>query len=171
MGETTLAARFPAETRRLRWLIGVTLLLLAVGLVAPIVTLNQFVLLENTFSLLGGALESLRNGEWLLFGVILGFSVLLPLLKLGVLWRMLGRDAHEGARLDRHLRRMHRYGKWSMLDVFVVAVLVAAVKLGAIASVEIRYGLYAFGAAVVLTMLITARVVRLADRLGASAHC
>jgi len=30
---------------------------------------------------------------------------------------------------------MHQYGKWSMLDVFVVALLVVAVKLGAVASV------------------------------------
>ena len=56
---------------------------------------------------------------------------------------------------------MHLFGKWSMLDVFVVAVLVVTVKLGAIASVEARYGLYAFTVAVFLTMYVTARVVRL----------
>jgi paraquat-inducible protein A len=36
---------------------------------------------------------------------------------------------------------------------------VVAVKLGVIASVEMRYGLYAFAAAVILTMYVTARVV------------
>jgi len=61
---------------------------------------------------------------------------------------------------------MHLYGKWSMLDVFVVAVLVVSVKLGAIASVEMRYGLYAFAAAVILTMYVTARVVSLVNRSG-----
>ena len=50
-----------------------------------------------------------------------------------------------------------------MLDVFVVAVLVVAVKLGAIASVEMRFGLYSFATAVVLTMYVTARVVSLTN--------
>jgi paraquat-inducible protein A len=53
-----------------------------------------------------------------------------------------------------------------MLDVFVVAVLVVAVKLGAIVDVEMRYGLYAFAGSVLLTMFITARVVTLAGRSG-----
>jgi paraquat-inducible protein A len=60
---------------------------------------------------------------------------------------------------------MHLYGKWSMLDVFVVAVLVVTVKLGAIANVEMHYGLYFFSAAVILTMIITARIVKLTDTL------
>jgi paraquat-inducible protein A len=71
-------------------------------------------------------------------------------------------------RLEKHLHWMHLYGKWSMLDVFVVAVLVAAVKLGAIASVELRFGLYAFATAVVLTMYVTARVVSLTGDAQAS---
>jgi len=51
---------------------------------------------------------------------------------------------------------MHTFGKWSMLDVFIVAILVVSVKLGAIASVEMRYGLYAFATAVVLKMYTAA---------------
>ncbi|OQX45604.1 MAG: paraquat-inducible membrane protein A, partial [Candidatus Sedimenticola endophacoides] len=58
---------------------------------------------------------------------------------------------------------MHEYGRWSMLDVFVVALLVVSVKLDAIARVQIHYGLYAFSAAVLITMLVTARVARHAE--------
>jgi len=60
---------------------------------------------------------------------------------------------------------MHQYGKWSMLDVFVVAVLLATVKLGAVANVQLHYGLYLFAAAVILTMIVTARVVKLSERI------
>jgi len=42
------------------------------------------------------------------------------------------------------------------------------VKLGAIAQVEMRYGLYAFAASVLLTMYVTARVVVLAERVEAA---
>ena len=45
-----------------------------------------------------------------------------------------------------------------MLDVFVVAVLVASVKLGALASIEVHYGLYLFGFAVLLTMVAMHKV-------------
>jgi paraquat-inducible protein A len=48
-----------------------------------------------------------------------------------------------------------------MLDVFIVAILVVTVKLGAIASVEARYGIYLFTVAVLLTMYVTSRVVNL----------
>ena len=65
-----------------------------------------------------------------------------------------------------YLHWMHSFGKWSMLDVFVVAILVVSVKLGAIASVEMRYGLYAFAAAVILKMYVTARVVSLTNDPG-----
>jgi len=56
---------------------------------------------------------------------------------------------------------MHEYGRWAMLDVMVVAVLIVTVKLGAVASIEVHYGLYVFGTAVLLLMLITKWVVHL----------
>jgi paraquat-inducible protein A len=93
--------------------------------------------------------------------IIAGFSVVLPILKLVLLFRILGLDHLERDRLAHYLHWMHLYGKWSMLDVFVVAILVVAVKLGAIADVQMRFGLYAFAASVLLTMFVTARVVAL----------
>ena len=160
-----IASSYPGEVKRLRVILGITVILLGVGLVAPIITLNKFVLIENTFSVLGGVIELFREGRFFLFIVIAGFSIVLPLLKIAVLIRLLGAKENKLVNLDKYLHWMHLYGKWSMLDVFVVAVLVVSVKLGAIASVEMRYGLYAFAAAVVLSMYVTARVVSLTDRL------
>lgn len=157
----SISARFPGEARLLRLLLLFAALSLGVGLFAPVVTLEKFLVVENTFSVVSGVMQLLEQGKWLLFIVITGFSVLLPLLKLGVLHALLSRRDMNETRLRRYLHWMHEYGRWSMLDVFVVAVLVVAVKLGAIASVEMRYGLYAFVVAVLLTMVITARVVRL----------
>ena len=162
--ETVIPLAYPAQARRLRWSVLVAVALLVVGLVAPVITLRKFVLVEHTFSVLSGIIELLLNGQIFLFLLLTGFSVVLPVLKLGVLYRLVSRTAalqHRGRQL---LHWMHLYGKWSMLDVFVVAVLVVAVKLGAIVDVEMRYGLYAFAASVLLTMFITARVVSLASR-------
>lgn len=158
-----IAANHPGEARRLQALLVVTLILLGIGLVSPIITLNKFIVLENTFSVLGGVIELLKEGKLFLFAAITAFSVVLPILKIGVLFKLLGKGNSE-RRLRKYLHWMHLYGKWSMLDVFVVAVLVVTVKLGAIANVEVRYGLYAFASAVVLTMYVTARVVALGNR-------
>jgi paraquat-inducible protein A len=157
--------RFPRQVRQLQLLIALASLSLVVGLVAPIITLEKFVLIENTFSVLSGVGQLLQEGRWFLFMIISIFSILLPVLKLYVLHRLLGKRCHNAERLRTYLHWMHLYGKWSMLDVFIVAVLVVAVKLGAIAQVEMRYGLYAFAASVLLTMVVTARVVALADRV------
>ena len=159
--EIIIPVAHPKRARQLRYLISIAALLLAVGLVAPIATLTKFILIENTFSVLSGVVALFREGQFFLFLLITGFSVVLPILKLGVLYRLVSRSDAMREKTRRLLHWMHLYGKWSMLDVFVVAVLVVSVKLGAIANVEMRYGLYAFAASVLLTMFITANIVSL----------
>ena len=159
--EIVVARHYPQQARQLRVLIVAASILLAVGLVAPIITLEKFVLIENTFSVVTGVFQLLNEGQWFLFLVIACFSIVLPILKLGVLYLLVGGRSLGRQRLHRYLHWMHQYGKWSMLDVFVVAVLVVAVKLGAVANVEMRYGLYAFAASVLITMFVTARIVSL----------
>jgi len=59
---------------------------------------------------------------------------------------------------------MHDYGRWAMLDVMVVAILIVTVKLGAIASIQVHSGLYVFGLAVLLIMFITHQVVNMQNK-------
>ena len=160
-----ISGYFPLESKALLVLLVITTIMLAVGLSAPILTLEKFFIIENTFSIFSGLVQLLEEGRIFLFVIILLFSVVMPIIKLGVLFRLLGSTADSSEVLHRYLRLMHQYGKWSMLDVFVVALLVVAVKLGAVASVETHYGLYAFGSAVLLTMAITARVIYLAGKI------
>jgi paraquat-inducible protein A len=154
------------HARRVRWLLLVALLLFLGGIIAPMLTISKFIVVTNTFSVLSGVTELLRSGNYVLFVVVAGFSIVLPLLKLGVLYRVVAGQRHAGEQLSRYLRLMHRYGRWAMLDVMVVAVLIMTVKLGAIASIQVHYGLYVFGAAVLMIMLITGLVVRLTGRAG-----
>jgi len=160
-----ISGYFPLESKALLVLLVVTAIMFVVGLSAPILTLEKFFIIENTFSIFSGLVQLLEEGRIFLFVIILLFSVVMPIIKLGVLFRLLGSTAGSSETLHRYLRLMHQYGKWSMLDVFVVALLVVAVKLGAVASVETHYGLYAFGSAVLLTMAITARVIYLSGKI------
>jgi len=161
----SISSRYPHQATQLQLLIGTALFALLFGLIAPIVTLEKFYVIENTFSVLSGVLQLWREGQIFLFFIITLFSVVMPLLKLGVLILLVVMKGGNDERLQRYLHWMHLYGKWSMLDVFVVALLVVSVKLGAIASVEMRYGLYAFATAILLTMIATAWVVYLTNRL------
>ena len=162
--EIIIPVAYPGKAKQLRVFIWVATFLLVTGLLAPIITLSKFVLIENTFSVLSGVIELLKEGQIFLFLVITGFSVVLPILKLRVLYRIVSSSDAMQNKVRKQLHWMHLYGKWSMLDVFVVAVLVGAVKLGAIADVDIRFGLYAFAASVLLTMFITSRIVGLTNR-------
>jgi len=128
--------------------------------------LDFAVLVKNSFSVFSGVLELFRNGQFLLFLVVAGFSIVLPILKIGVLFALMSRRAQQSEKLGNYLHLMHEYGRWAMLDVMVVAILIVAVKLGAIVTVEIHYGLFVFGAAVLLIMLLTRSVVRLTRKNG-----
>jgi paraquat-inducible protein A len=142
--------------------------LLLTGLLSPVITLTKFVLIENTFSVLSGVIELLKEGKLFLFLLIAGFSIVLPVLKLWILYRLVSKSAATEKSVRKLLHWMHLYGKWSMLDVFVVAILVVAVKLGAIADVEMRFGLYAFAASVLLTMYVTSSIVGLTNQAGST---
>lgn len=152
------------EVRILRILLVVATALFLAGIFLPMITISQFIVIESSFSVISGVIELLRNGQYLLFIVVAAFSIVLPMLKIAVLFRLLSVRMLISSRTQRYLKLMHDYGRWAMLDVMVVAVLVVTVKLGAIASIEVHYGLYIFGLAVLLIMIITNRIVRLTGR-------
>ncbi len=158
----------PGRVTRLRILLVIAVGLLLLGLKAPIITMHKLVFFENTFSVFSGVMQLLAEGKIFLFFVITAFSIVLPFLKIIMLFLILSNSGGIKASLRKHLHWMHQFGKWSMLDVFIVAILVVAVKMGAIVNVEMRYGLYAFAAAVLLIMFVTARTVALTDELFAA---
>jgi paraquat-inducible protein A len=99
--------------------------------------------------------------EWFLFIVITLFSLCVPVVKIASLLLILNVDYASDSFLDKSLQIIETIGKWSMLDVFVVALLLVSVKLGALAKVEVHYGLYAFATAVLLTMGLSYWIHRL----------
>ncbi len=145
----------------IRWLLLLVMIFFVIGLITPMMTMTKFYFIGNSFSVISGIQELYLNGQYPLLIIISAFSIVLPLLKIYVLFRLVGKHASEPKTLQRYMHLMHEYGRWAMLDVMVVAVLIVTVKLGAVASIEVHYGLYVFGAAVLLLMLITKWVVQL----------
>ncbi len=153
-----------AEAKKLRVILYIAALLLAVGLVSPMMTIEKFLILRNTFSVLSGVVELLKSGQLFLSAIIFGFSIVIPILKMSVLFRLTNSARRHCDDTHRYLKLMHDYGRWSMLDVFVVALLIVTVKLGPIADVQVHFGLFAFGSAMLVTSYVTSRIVSLTTK-------
>jgi paraquat-inducible protein A len=159
--------RIPQKSGRwLLVLLTVTCLLLLTGLFLPMLTLTKFLIIANSFSIMSGLVALYQQGQWLIFIAIGLFSVVLPLLKVGLLFLLLIHGEVRSPSYAKLLKLMHDYGRWAMLDVMVVAVMIVTVKLGVVAQIEIHPGLYIFGAAVLLIMYITHRVVGFSEQNG-----
>ena len=59
---------------------------------------------------------------------------------------------------------LHHAGKWSMLDVFVVGVLVVAVKLGDIVDVDLHAGVFWFAASVCFSIWLKSEISKIQER-------
>ena len=96
---------------------------------------------------------------WVVGAIVFTASIVVPLLKLfGLAWLLFAvrRGPRGRARgLTKLYAALDAIGRWSMLDVFLVAFLTGVVQFGPLATVEPRSGLIAFATVVVLTMLAT----------------
>lgn len=135
-------------------------LLAAVALYGPAnllpVMVTGTLLGEQYNTIIGGVIYLWRSGSYLVAGVVFAASVVIPLFKLGALLFLtisvqcrMQRWAAERTRL---YRMVEVVGRWSMVDVFVVALLASLVQMGALATVRPEAGVAAFGAVVILTM-------------------
>ena len=131
----------------------------AAGVALPILTLEKLVFAHHTYSILGGLAELWRLGHWPLFLLVGLFSLVFPLAKILALMIAWMSPPHTPA-----LDWLDGLGRWSMLDVFVVAVLIASVQLGVLARVEVHAGIYAFAGCVLLSMAAAGLTRSLAKR-------
>lgn len=114
---------------------------------------------EQSDTILSGVVYLLVNDMWPLALVIFTASIFVPLMKLIVLIYLLLSVQFNAVRNTRDRTFLYRMiesvGRWSMVDIYVVTILVALVKMGSMATVEAQAGAVAFAAVVVLTMLAT----------------
>jgi paraquat-inducible protein A len=111
---------------------------------------------EEKDTIMSGVLVLLHSGSWPIAVLVFVASIVVPLLKilaLGVVlffaWRRSARNRTQRSKL---FRMVEFIGRWSMLDVYAISLLVALVQIRTLASVAVGWGAVAFGAVVVLTM-------------------
>jgi len=127
------------------------------GLFLPIMTVRKgFLLFHSTqiYSIVATVEALWVNRDVALMGIVVGFSIVFPLWKYWVCLRFLfGNLRPEAARRLLHALRL--LGKWSMLDVFVIAMLIVIIKVNGLVEVRSSIGLYYFGGSVITSMLLT----------------
>jgi paraquat-inducible protein A len=108
---------------------------------------------QNT--ILSGVVQFWEDGDYPVALIIFIASVMIPIVKF-VAIATLCFGVYSG-RWPRAMTRLYRLteriGRWSMVDVFVVAILVGVVQLGSIMSISPGGGAFAFAGVVVLTMI------------------
>ncbi|MFT7486874.1 MAG: paraquat-inducible protein A [Candidatus Paceibacteria bacterium] len=126
---------------------------LAIGL--PIMRLEQ--LGHSTeASVFGGSVGLLEHGELLVGGLVFVCSVLLPFIKLVVLLWLCSSQRLAARHRASFYHAIEAAGRWGMLDVLLVAVIVAWVKIGDLVEVTAGPGALAFGVMVVLSLMASA---------------
>lgn len=107
---------------------------------------------SETSTLFSGVLEFIKQDLWLLAVVVAGAAIVVPLMKLLTTLYLLiplryGRVPRYAAPAARWVELMH---PWAMMEVFLLGVLVAYVKLTDLATLELGPGVFAFAALIVV---------------------
>ena len=108
-------------------------------------------------TIMSGVIYFVATGMWPIALVIFVASILVPMLKLSILIFLLISVQRKSTWRSKDRTRLYRIteavGRWSMVDIYVVTILVALVNLGNLATIKAGPGAGFFAAVVVITIL------------------
>ena len=108
-------------------------------------------------TIMSGVITLVQHGMIPIAAVVFVASILVPTFKLVGIALLLFSVQRRQPLSARQRILMYRFiefiGRWSMLDIFVIAILVAVVNFGRLATIEANLGAVAFASVVILTML------------------
>ena len=122
------------------------------AVLCPILEIEKFGIRQQS-SILGGTIELLKHGNWFVGGVVLLFSVVFPLTKIVLLLELSLLEFLHKRHKATTLHIMEHVGKWSMMDVMLLAFLVMHVKLGNLVHFEFGPAVFAFILCVAMSMV------------------
>lgn len=139
------------------------LVLLGFGISIPVLQTEKLVFWKDTYTIVTGVQNLLTGGNVFLGIIILLFSIVFPISKLGTLLIVWFKKLISEKR-NKILKWLDILGRWSMLDVFVVAVFIVISKVGGLVDAKPRTGVYIFAGAVFMSMILFQVVTHLARK-------
>ena len=108
-------------------------------------------------TIISGVIYLWNSGSWALALLVFFASIVVPIAKLLTLTYLVHsvqrQSTHQPQQRTRLYHLLKFIGRWSMLDIYVVTLMVALVQLQSLATVTAAPGVVAFGAVVVTTMI------------------
>ena len=153
--DSVVHRRRPNALERCTALLVAAMILYLPANIYPVMTVIMFGRGEPS-TILGGVKELLTGGSWPLALLVFFASITVPVLKMvGLVYLLASVRRRSRARLRERTglyRIVEAVGRWSMVDIFVLSILVAMVRLGSLATIAPGLGALSFAAVVVLTM-------------------
>jgi paraquat-inducible protein A len=139
------------------WALLITAMILYIPANALPIMSTRYFNQTSSDTIISGVVYFLVSGDWPLALIIFLASVVIPLLKVLTLIYLLTsvhrRSLIKPAERTRLYRITEFVGRWSMVDVFVIAILTALVHMGVLVNIVPGWGATAFAGVVILTML------------------
>lgn len=157
---TRLHLRKPSSIESTLALMGAAAALYIPSHLLPIMTVVELGV-TTRHTIIGGMMSFWESGAYPIAIVIFTASILIPLLKMAALaWLCMaatGKSHPSPEKLGRVYFVTELLGRWSMIDIFVVGIMVSVVQLGNYMTVTPGPGALAFAGVVVLTMFAAMR--------------
>lgn len=154
--KASVPSRTPHSLQKTTALLITAAILYVPALALPIMTVSSFGQ-QSQDTILSGVIYLFSDGLWFIGTVVFVASILVPIMKLlslaYLLWSVhYKRQTHPYAR---HIlfKLTEFIGRWSMIDVFVITLLVALVQFGIIMNIRPEPAALAFASVVILTMI------------------
>lgn len=107
-------------------------------------------------TIMSGVIFLIGHGSWPVAALIFFASIVVPVVKILVLFYLLfsveRKSTWRPAERTKLYRIIEAVGRWSMVDIYVVTILVSLVSLGELATIQAGPGAIAFGSVVVITI-------------------
>ena len=154
-----------------RFLIACSSILLGLGLIGPTLTifpkagdLTWFIkiiapeeLAVSTYSILGVIQKLFKTNDIFLAVILALFSVFSPILKLSFYWHATG--LKDSKKFNSTLQIIHYVGKFSMAEVFALALIIVVIKsFPGGSTAQLEWGAYLFTFSIICSMLVSFRL-------------
>ena len=135
------------------------------GIFLPFTSVTKLWLFENQVSVYQGLIVLWKAGEIFLFLILFIFTVCFPLVKINAMLGLWLHPSLDNASAQKMYHFVSNLGKWSMLDVFVMAILVLTVKSSGVANIQVGAGFFLFFVSVMLTQFSSLWTGKVVSRL------
>jgi len=154
--EYTIAPRIENSVQKTTALLIASVILYIPAMILPIMSVTTLGKASQD-TIMSGVVHLFHEGMWVIGLIVFIASILVPVTKLVIMGYLVWSVHNQHTQHQRARQRLYHItefvGRWSMIDVFVITLLVALVQFGVLMNIQPEAAALAFASVVILTML------------------